>query len=162
MQFSAIISWRGFLTARNGAPFTPTISSDRANTGVGSQWPVRVGTPKVIGNPSCWFYVSANPGCAAVASGQQPAFAMPAQYTYGNDGRNVLRAGNVVQMDMTLLKQIKFLESRTLELRFESFNLLNHPSFAAPTTTINTGSGGQVSATINSSRILQASGKIFF
>jgi hypothetical protein len=152
----------GVLTARNGAPFTPTISTDRANTGVGNQWPTRVSAPKVIGNPSCWFYVSANTGCAAVAPSQQPAFAMPAQYTYGNDGRNVLRAGNVVQLDMTLLKQIKFLESRMLELRFESFNLLNHPSFAAPTTTINTGSGGQVSSTINSSRILQASAKIFF
>jgi len=152
----------GVVTARTGAPFTPTISTDRANTGVGSQWPTRVGAPKVIGNPSCWFYVSSNPGCATAAPGQQAAFAIPAQYTYGDGGRNVLRAGNVVELDMTLLKQIKFLESRTLELRFEAFNLLNHPSFAAPTTTINTGSGGQVSSTINSSRILQASAKIFF
>lgn len=152
----------GVVTARNGAPFTPTISTDRANTGVGGQWPNRVGNPKVIGSPSCWFYVSANTSCAAIAPRQQVAFVMPAQYTYGNGGRNVLRAGNLVELDLTLLKQIKFLESRTLELRFEGFNVLNHPSFAAPTTTINTGSGGQVSSTINSSRILQASAKLFF
>ncbi|HZP07012.1 MAG TPA: carboxypeptidase regulatory-like domain-containing protein [Terracidiphilus sp.] len=152
----------GVITARNGAPFTPTISTDTANTGVGSQWPQRIGIPKMIGSPACWFFVSANPSCGTIAQDQKAAFALPAQYTYGNDGRNVLRAGNLVEVDMTLLKEIKFRESRNLELRFEGFNVLNHPSFAAPTTTINTGSGGQVSSTINSSRILQASAKVFF
>ena len=152
----------GVITARNGAPFTPTISTDTANTGVGSQWPQRVGSPKKIGDPACWFFVSANPTCATIAPGQKAAFATPAKYSYGDGGRNVLRAGNLVEVDMTLLKEIKFLDSRNLELRFEGFNVLNHPSFAAPTTTINTGSGGQVSSTINSSRILQASAKVFF
>jgi hypothetical protein len=67
-----------------------------------------------------------------------------------------------VEVDLTVLKEIKFLDSRNLELRFEGFNVLNHPSFAAPATTINTGSGGQVSSTINGSRVLQASAKVFF
>ena len=33
----------GILTLRTGLPFTPTISSDRANTGVGGQRPIRLG-----------------------------------------------------------------------------------------------------------------------
>ncbi|HVG26773.1 MAG TPA: hypothetical protein VM865_04125, partial [Acidobacteriaceae bacterium] len=152
----------GVITARNGAPFTPTLSTDVANTGVGNQWPQRIGKPKVIGNPGCWFYVSANSTCAAVAPGASPSFAAPTRYTYGNGGRNVLRAGNLVEVDMNLLKDIRFRETRSLELRAEAFNLLNHPSFAAPTTTVDTGSGGQVGATLNTSRLLQFSAKILF
>jgi hypothetical protein len=40
--------------------------------------------------------------------------------------------------------------------------LLNHPSFSAPSTNIDSSSGGQVSSTINSSRELQFALKIHF
>ena len=152
----------GVVTARNGAPFTPTLSTDVANTGVGSQWPLRIGKPKTIGNQGCWFYVASNPTCALVAPGVSPSFAVPARFTYGNGGRNILRAGNLVEINMNLLKEIRFMETRSLELRAEAFNLLNHPSFAAPTTTVDTGSGGQVGSTLNTSRLLQFSAKILF
>ena len=35
----------GLWTLRSGAPFTPTIGTDVANTGVSSQWPLVVGKP---------------------------------------------------------------------------------------------------------------------
>jgi outer membrane receptor protein involved in Fe transport len=152
----------GVLTMRTGAPFTPTISNDQANTGVGSQWPVMLSKPSIIGKPSCWFYVQSNVGCAAAAPSGQAAFGVPAQYTYGSPVRNKLRSDSLKQLDMTLMKKIAFADKYSMELRFEGFNVLNHPTFAAPTTTINTGSGGQVSSTLNSSRILQVGARLSF
>lgn len=97
--------------------------------------------------------MSANPSRATIAPGQKAAFALPAQYTYGNDGRNVLRAGNLVEVDMTREQEFR---AQVGEVQHSE-----HPSFAAPTATINTGSGGQVSSAINSSCILHAGAKAF-
>ena len=152
----------GILTLRNGAPFTPSLSTDIANTGVSAQRPQALHKPSIVGTSGCWFYVKSNVGCATAAPSETPAFAAPAQYTYGNAGRNILRSQALNQFDMTLLKHISFTEARYVELRVESFNLFNHPTFAAPTTTIDTGSGGQISATLNSARILQLGAKIVF
>jgi hypothetical protein len=61
-----------------------------------------------------------------------------------------------------LLKTFPLGEVRSLELRGEFFNLVNHPTFAAPSTNINSGSGAQVSATLNSSREVQLGVKFAF
>ena len=41
------------------------------------------------------------------------------------------------ELDFTLLKTFSLGESRRLEFRGEFFNLANHPTFAAPSTSIN-------------------------
>lgn len=141
----------GVLTDRTGQPFTPTLSSDVANTGISGQFPNRIANGKVANpTPKMWF----NP----------LAFAPPTQYTYGNSRRNILRADGLVQLDMTLKKtfNLRHSESRQLEMRFESFNLANHPTFSAPNATIGSSSAGIVSSTLNSNRIFQAAAKIFF
>ncbi|MGD0773683.1 MAG: TonB-dependent receptor, partial [Candidatus Solibacter sp.] len=152
----------GIVTLRSGYPFTPTISSDTANTGVGSQRPNVVGTPTIVGNPNCWFYISANPACAALAPNAASAFAVPSSYTYGNSGRNILRANGLKELDFTLMKTFPVTESKRLEFRSDFFNLLNHPTFASPGTNINSSSGGQVSATLNTGRIIQLALKFRF
>jgi hypothetical protein len=87
---------------------------------------------------------------------------MPVQYTYGSPVRNILRSDSLKQLDMTLMKKMSIVDKIGMELRFEGFNVLNHPTFSAPTTTINTGSGGQVSSTLNSARIVQAGARVTF
>ena len=82
----------GIVTLRSGLPFTPTISSDTANTGVTGQRPQVIGTPDVIGAPSCWFYVAANKACTTIDPSGTSAFTTPGAFTYGNGGRNTLRA----------------------------------------------------------------------
>jgi hypothetical protein len=53
----------GILTERTGVPFTPTISSDNANTGIGGQRPNVVGDPSVANpSPTLWF----NPAAFAI------------------------------------------------------------------------------------------------
>ena len=153
----------GIVTLRSGVPFTPTLSGDIANTGVSSQRPDVVGTPVIVGNPACWFYTSANSSCTALAPGVKDSFAVPpAQSRYGNGGRNILRADSLKQVDFTVIKTFPFSEARGLEFRAEMFNLFNHPTFSAPTSTINTSSGGQVSSTLNAARIIQLAVKLRF
>jgi hypothetical protein len=152
----------GITTMQSGLPFTPTISGDQANTGVTGQRPNLVGSPTMVGTVSCWFYVAANPGCQSAAPGASAAFSVPALYTYGTSGRNILRADSLVQFDFTVTKQFKFTESKKLEFRAEFFNIFNTPTFVAPTTTIDTASGGQLASTLNGGRTIELALKMFF
>jgi hypothetical protein len=149
-------------TLKSGLPFTPTINGDRANTGVGGQRPVLVGQPLVAQNVSCWFYISANSACRSLYPSATDAFAVPAQYTYGNSGRNILRGDNLLQLDLSLLKEFVFTEAKRLQFRAEFFNIANHAVFANPGTLINAASGGQVSSTLNSNRIIELALKFYF
>ena len=135
--------------AGTGLPFTPTISSDRANTGVGGQRPIRLGSGSLADpTPTLWFNVN--------------DFAVPAQFTYGNSGRNILNADPLRQLDMTVLKRFRITERKRLEYRTEFFNISNHPVFSIPVTTIDTPTAGRVTSTLNSGRILQFALKFSF
>jgi hypothetical protein len=148
-------------TLKSGLPFTPTVNGDIANTGAGSQRPNASG-PLMIGDVGCWFYLSSNPSCRALASGATDAFAVPAIYTYGSSGRNILRADKLLQLDVSLMKEFPFTETSRLQFRAEAFNISNHPVFNSPGTAINLASGGQVSSTLNSNRILEYALKFYF
>lgn len=152
----------GVATLKSGLPFTPVVSGDRANTGVGGQRPQLVGSVLSPDDISCWFYTSSNAGCRALNPSATDAFAVPAQYTYGNSGRNILRADRLKQFDFTVIRDFPITEAQRLEFRAEFFNLTNHPVFNAPGTGINTSSGGQVSSTLNSNRIIEFALKYYF
>ncbi len=59
---------QGIVVLRSGRPFTPTISRDVANTGIGGQRPNRIGSGE-LANPTIaqWF--------------DKTAFTLPANYT---------------------------------------------------------------------------------
>jgi hypothetical protein len=139
----------GIFTYRTGQPFTPVLSSDVANTGISGEFPNRIGTGK-LSHPTAlkWF--------------DPTAFTIPSAYTYGNSGRDILRSDGLVNLDTTLKKNFEFSEFRNLEIRLETFNLLNHPTFAAPNATIGSSSAGRVTSTLNANRIFQAAVKFFF
>ena len=141
----------GVFVDRTGQPFTPTLSSDVANTGVSGQWPNRIASGKLSSpTPAKWFDPS--------------AFVSPTQYTYGNSRRDVLRADGLIDLDATVKRTFALgdSKSRQLEMRFESFNLANHPTFSAPNATIGSSSAGKVTSTLNANRIFQAAAKIYF
>lgn len=116
----------------------------------------------MVRQPNCWFYVSSNSACANFVSGAGNTFTVPSTFTYGNGGRNILRADSLKQVDFTLLKMFPITERAGLQFRAEMFNILNHPVFAIPNTTINNSSAGQVSSTLNAARVIQLALKLSF
>ncbi len=122
----------GIYTFGTGFPFTVTIASDEANIGLGGQVPIRLGSGKVA-NPS-------------IAQWYDPtAFKYPAQYTFGNSGRNILRGPRFSDLDFSLRKTFDITESQHLDFRAEFFNFLNHPNFGMPDGDIDDGSYGLTS-----------------
>jgi hypothetical protein len=152
----------GIVTLRNGLPFTPVTGTDIANTGVSNQRPNVIGTPTVVGDVACWYYVAANTGCKTLAPNATSAFSTPAQYTYGNSGRNILRGDSLQQVNFSLQRSFYITESKRLQFRGEFFNALNHPVFGTPGTNVTSSSGGQVSSTVNAARVLQGALKLYF
>ena len=99
-------------TFKSGLPFTPTIGSDRANTGAGGQRPNAIGPAFVPQTINCWFYTSANSSCKSLFPNATDNFFVPAQYTIGTGGRNILRADNLAQLDLSILKDVKITEAK--------------------------------------------------
>jgi hypothetical protein len=74
---------------------------------------------------------------------------------YWNEGRNILTAPGLVNLDLSLYKDFKlWSESRLLQLRWEAYNAFNTPPFNAPDATIGDGTFGQVLSAGNG-RIMQ-------
>jgi hypothetical protein len=59
-------------------------------------------------------------------------FSQPAAGELGNTGRNYFTGPGFWNVDMAVLKRTKFTETANFELRFEFFNVFNHPSFGIP------------------------------
>jgi Carboxypeptidase regulatory-like domain len=51
---------------------------------------------------------------------------------FGNEGRNSLIGPNFRQFDFSIFKDTKITERLNMQLRFEAYNILNHPNFANP------------------------------
>jgi hypothetical protein len=73
------------------------------------------------------------------------AFTTPASGPYGNAGRNILRGPGFRQVDVSLFKNTRFSESKSLQLRIDFFNIFNNTNFAEP-------SGGLTQVDANSVR----------
>ena len=141
----------GIFTAQTGIPFNVLISPDQANIGRGNQRPNVVGTP------------SANCGSGhLVRCIDSSAFAMPAPFTFGNAGRNILVGPGLVDADFSVLKDFPVKERLKFQFRAEMFNIFNHPNFGNPNTTWNTGSFGNITQTTTDNRDIQFGVKLVF
>lgn len=73
-----------------------------------------------------------------------------------------LRADGVNQWDPSLSKRFLFTERTSLQLRLEAYNVLNHPVFAAPSTTATNSAFGTITASANRFRTLQLGARLVF
>jgi hypothetical protein len=72
-----------------------------------------------------------------------------------------LRMDGINEWDPSLLKRFQFTEKGYFQLRFEFFNVLNHPCFPAPNTTASSSLFGTISgAEANRPRTIQLGGRI--
>jgi len=124
----------GILLLRSGLPFSVNQSQSMLSTGTGNR-PNRIASGK-LDNPTIdrWFDLN-----AFVTTTDNTG-------TYGNSGRNILRAPGQANVDLSLVKVTRFRERFEHQLKFEFFNAFNHPQFAAPGNTIGTGNAGQISS----------------
>ncbi len=89
------------------------------------------------------------------------AFARPADFTYGNAGKWVIRGPGSFDVSAFALKSIRVMERATLQLRVEAFNALNHAYWTDVATTLGRADFGQVSG-IAQPRYLQLGAKFLF
>jgi hypothetical protein len=101
------------------------------------------------------FYFS--PGAIAA-----PAAAYTGVVNYGSLGRNAFRGPGLGNLDVTVAKSIYLWNERAkFELRFDFFNVMNHTEFGNPSTSVTSGSFGQISST-SDPRIIQLAGRFSF
>jgi hypothetical protein len=151
-QWNGIVNWQG------GFPFTPLAGSNTSGTGDANQsdtpnWNPDFKGPVILGRPDQWF--------------DPRAFVLPAQGTFGNVSRGSLRGPGLFSLDTSLFKKIRIKEDFNLQFRAETFNILNHPSFAYPNEVVFTGnafssSAGVINTTSTTSRQIQFALKLMF
>jgi hypothetical protein len=133
---------QGIADIRSGLAFTPTISRDAANTGVGGQRPNRVGSGVLSDHTlDKWF--------------DQSAFVQPANFTYGNSGVRILKGDLARELDFSIFKNFQIREKARVQFRGEFFNLPNTPSFNPPGGAVDTASGARVTSTVTNPRQIQ-------
>ena len=77
------------------------------------------------------------------------AFAVPANGTFGNAGRGLVRSPLVWQTDMALSKTVRLTERFNLEFSAEAFNIFNHDQYADPEVNFSNGNFGQINSIVN-------------
>jgi hypothetical protein len=92
------------------------------------------------------------------------AYALPADYTFGNAARNSLIGPGINTFDGSLRKVFEMGERRSLQVRAEFFNMMNHPNFAQPDPYVDDGPGssGVITDTAISMRQIQLGAKFNF
>lgn len=73
-----------------------------------------------------------------------------------------LRQDGINNLDSSLLKRFNVAEHAYFQLRFEAFNVLNHPSFSAPNTTVTNANFGQILTQANRPRQIQVGARFVF
>ena len=72
------------------------------------------------------------------------AFAHAANGAYGNAGRFSLEGPGAFTMDIALMRRIPIMESTHVEVRAEAFNVLNHPVFGNPRSSLTDNNFGRI------------------
>jgi len=159
-----VAGWQisGITTIQSGTPVNVTFGQDRANIGrTGLQRPDLIGpVPELNCQPNA-------AGADDVARRQlincfdPAAFALPAQFTFGNASRNILRGPKFASTDLSLMKNVPLGGGVRFQIRAEIFNVFNTVNYGNP----NASFGGAAFGRITSAgpmRQIQLGGKLMF
>jgi len=80
----------------------------------------------------------------------------------GTSGRNQLRLAGFLDLDAEVSKTFHVTESKYFELRWEAFNVLNHPNFAGYVNQLSSSQFNTYTSTANNPRQFQLSGRFVF
>jgi hypothetical protein len=159
-----VAGWQisGVTTIQSGTPVNATVSTDRANIGIsGFQRPDLVGA---VPDLNC----QPNSAGATDAARRQlincydvSAFALPAQFTFGNMSRNLLRGPKFSSTDLSFMKNLPVGGQARLQIRVEIFNLFNQVNYNNPNASFGAAAFGTITAA-GSMRQIQLGGKLLF
>ncbi len=138
----------GVLQSQTGLPFTPMLQTSTTN-GTASR-PNRIASGNLSSGQSIthWF--------------DQTAFTTPAQFIYGNAGRDILFGPGRTNLDASLFKNFRPMEKLAVQFRAESFNLFNHPQFGQPNANIGNGAVGTITSIVGNPRQMQVALRLVF
>jgi hypothetical protein len=120
----------GIFTAQTGHPFQVRGTLDTQRTGIAA-WGYQVGDPFGSG-AGCGLTPAAGSGLAYISN--ECAFTNPPFGQASNNERNEFYGPGFWDWDVTLVKRMTITERVKAELRFEGYNILNHPHFLNPGT----------------------------
>ncbi len=123
----------GIFTAQTGHPYQVRGTLDTQRTGIAA-WGYQVGDPY---GPPAGSGCSAGtfaPGGGYAYISNQCAFTNPPYGFPSNNVRNAFYGPGFWDWDVTLAKRMTITERIKAELRFEGYNILNHPHFLNPGT----------------------------
>lgn len=123
------------INAQSGRPFTPRLSVDNSNTGNTGGATFASDRPDVLVG-------DAAPGQANYTYGGQ-TFVMPARYSFGTAGRNILTGPGYASVDALLSRGGSLGGRRRLDLRVEVFNVLNRRNASLPDSFVDHATFGQ-------------------
>lgn len=114
----------GIFRARSGFPINVLASDQFQGISYGNAF-----RPDRVGGMPLWISDANAPGGRSInpAAFQALGFA-----TQGNLGRNALTGFGMSQLDLALQRDFVFVRERSLQLRVEAYNAVNHPNFADP------------------------------
>jgi hypothetical protein len=162
-----VAGWQvsGVTTVQSGTPVNITLSTDHANIGIsGLQRPdLRGAVPGLDCQPN-------TAGATEVARRQliscydASAFALPAQFTFGNASRNILRGPKFSTTDLSFMKNVQVGADRRLQVRIEIFNIFNQVNYNNPNASFGSAAFGTITsmATGATMRQVQLGGKLLF
>lgn len=148
----------GVYTFYSGHPFQAAWSSESSLLdayGFSTSTPNQAGPVHYLHKQTCWFYDSANSACGKYAPGLSTPYTDPGHYNIGNVGRNTLVGPQTQLFDFALYKTLPFTESINTQIRWEVFNLANHPVFGQPSGNASSGSAGSITSLSADPRVMQ-------
>ena len=136
--------WRlsGIVSARSGERINILSGVDNAFTGLANQRPNKV-SDDFYGEKTLTSYFN------------RAAFAQPAPGTLGDLERNAAVGPNYWNVDLAVSRLVALVGTQRLELRLESFNLLNHFNWGLPLNNFNAGTFGRITTQAGEPRIIQ-------
>jgi Carboxypeptidase regulatory-like domain/TonB dependent receptor len=159
-----VAGWQvsGVTTIQSGAPVNITFSGDQANIGItGLQRPNLVGAVPQL---NCQANTA---GTTDVARRQlincfdASAFALPAQFTFGNASRNLLRGPKFSSTDLSFMKNVPVGGDVRFQVRVEIFNIFNQVNYNNPNASFGAAAFGTITGA-GAMRQIQLGGKVLF
>jgi hypothetical protein len=94
------------------------------------------------------------------------AYGKPAQYTFGNAGRNSLLGPGYGEVDLSLTKAFAITEKTHVDLKWDVFNALNRENLATPTCSgaafVDYVNAGQICSIVDFRRRMQVGAHLTF